>query len=750
MILENIKNRAKLKKAIRDKEIEKINQILLTTNELVRHVDEVPDSFLRELDKDVLLRKVDGYLNLYDYLLKTRNVGFHAKELKKDVGLGLAYLLNRKYITTDECTDELLLTKLDNGLALDYAIENKVFITGAPVVRTIELAEEILKRKQYSLLENATIDVLRHEVEPGKTIFDVLIENKVIPRIKYIERKVFDLCRIEPAPILFEKIRDGKTVIDLLLESDLPISFSANDPFFDNNKQDWGAIFIYCLLNKKLDRITEVPEDFLTMSVPIGENNALFVELFCSYDYMPRIIGMVKDPRVIKPLWLYYSHNKLDCSKLVYQCDTNALLTKINDNLKFIDCIILQAIENNNIPSLARTLYNIRKMTDEISLAFAKFGFFLAPLDMSQQLGLNKDDAIANYIFGNGISEVPIYYKELINRFKEAFSGTENDQVIIDSIVRSFNDSVIESPEESVRDIEALIELKRQKPDFKIVYNPKDGSYFSESLLVDKYVLSVQNKDNLSALNHEWAHAIHSIYEGGKTPEEFEKLMPHPNDSQYFHDNIISISTLFYKIDKEASEYINEESYEEAFKEFINDVKGGLKAYKQEIRDDYKRLIGSSEILIEAIKTDNYSQEVLEALADACFDKEKSITDESMEEYVEERIKAEFKQFKDTKYRRDNSEFLSYENFIDAYYCGYLGNMASFLPTSAPTCTHNTGYFMQKDKQFREMFANYVSLRKDPEGKKFINRLKEHTSLELIDALENYYLSIGKSLNKQK
>ena len=748
MILENIKNRAKLKKAIRNKEVEKMNQLLLTTNELVKHVDEVPDVLLMDLDKDVLLRKVDGYLNLYDYLLKTRNVGFRAKELKKDVGLGLTYLLNKNLLIEDEYTDELLLTKLDNGLVLDYAIKNEAFIIGAPVVRTIELAEEILKRKQYSLLGNATIDVLRHEVEPGKTIFDVLIENKAIPRIKYIERAGLDLCQIEPAPILFEKIRDGKTVIDLLLESDLPISFSVNDPFFDKNKQDWGNIFIYCLSNKKLDRITEVPEAFLTMSVPNGENNVLFVELFCANGYMPRIIGMVKDPRVIKSLWLYHSYNKLDCSKLIYQCDTNALLTKISDNLRFIDFVILQAIEKNNIPSLVRILYNSGKMTEEISLAFAQFDIFLTPIDRTQQLGLNKDDAIASYLYKNSILESPREYKEFIDRFKEAFSGEENDKETIDSIVRSFNDTVINSPEESVRDIEALLELKRQNSGFKITCDPKNGSFFSAPMFNNPGILSVQNKDDLSALNHEWGHAIHSVYGGGKTPEEFEVLIPY--DIKHSFDDSMSLSNLFSIIGVEASQYINDESYEEAFKEFVNDIKGGLEAYKQEIRDDYKRLIGSSEILIEAIKTNKFSQEVLQALADVCFGGETPITDESMEEYVKERIKAEFKQFKDKKYERDNSEFLCYENFIDAYYFGILGDLAAILPTNAPTCTHNSFYFVKDDSQFREMFANYVSLRKAPDGKTFINKLKEHTSPELIDALENYYLSIGKSLDKRK
>ena len=48
-----------------------------------------------------------------------------------------------------------------------------------------------------------------------------------------------------------------------------------------------------------------------------------------------------------------------------------------------------------------------------------------------------------------------------------------------------------------------------------------------------------------------------------------------------------------------------------------------------------------------------------------------------------------------------------------------------------------------KDNQFSEMFANYVELRKIRTDNKYIEKLKEKTSPELIEAIEKLYENLS-------
>lgn len=118
-------------------------------------------------------------------------------------------------------------------------------------------------------------------------------------------------------------------------------------------------------------------------------------------------------------------------------------------------------------------------------------------------------------------------------------------------------------------------------------------------------------------------------------------------------------------------------------------------------------------------------------------------------QYIDQRLKAEFEKFIKTKYTKDNELFLCYENFVDAYYGGALNRASEEVSNKkAPTCTHTTEYFIARKRQFQEMFANYVELKKEQKGQEYIEKLKEKTSPELISAIEDYYKNIGLKTEK--
>ena len=186
---------------------------------------------------------------------------------------------------------------------------------------------------------------------------------------------------------------------------------------------------------------------------------------------------------------------------------------------------------------------------------------------------------------------------------------------------------------------------------------------------------------------------------------------------------------------------------------------GLIKVDGLEPTEDFKKYIGSKELILEAVNDGSYSEEVLKAIVDSYFEmKENNIDKEVLlEMYVETRINAERKIFKDELYRKTNMEFLCYENFIDAFFGGELFEYFKVIPEEerskikAPICTHDKMYFiMQENGQFNEMYANYIELKKSPKGNFYIGKLKEKTDPRIIELLEEYDKSLTIALQSQK
>ncbi len=71
------------------------------------------------------------------------------------------------------------------------------------------------------------------------------------------------------------------------------------------------------------------------------------------------------------------------------------------------------------------------------------------------------------------------------------------------------------------------------------------------------------------------------------------------------------------------------------------------------------------------------------------------------------------------------------------------------MSRKAETSTHDAIYFiMGDDRQFKEMFANYVQLKKSSNGPQYIERLKDKTSPELVTAIDTYYKGLSKGTQK--
>lgn len=753
MIVDDLLIEARLKRARRKQEEKKIENLLLTASDPIKIIDKLTPIELTKLSKKVLKRKIPGYKNLYEYILKNFEYNIYPKESDcKDLELGQTLLETRGYVKDEFITDELLLSKSKNEETILYImLKDKSRFFTIPQVTTIELAKELIKRQRYDLLINASLEVLKYEISPNTPIIKVMLDNHVIPKVSYVTKNEytdFYFTINSSKNILFENINKDKKVIDYLLGSSEDIKFNV-----DYMPEDmWKKVINACIKYKKCNVISSGPEKFYTQVIDENDSKESLFKYMHDLGIEPEIIGKITDHEIIQTYLLDRKNNYMLASK----CPSDVLTTPFAyGKYTPIECIILNEkneilkdrenysrnFDENNLKSVVNMLYQKNKFSDKMAIEFAKHQFFLSPMDNKKTIGLDKNDEMQKYIFHENHIPPAKHYEDFVYMFKYYFREEDNNQEIIENIVSLFNSNLFLDENVSVRDLQALIDYKKKHHDFRIIYNEKEGSSFLACKTdFSKGHISLENKHDKYALAHEWGHLIHEVYLDGTTPESIKKLIPY--DYGYIMNNFDNLFELYSTIEQEAESLLDIDRIKEKFVNYINDKKGSLEEYKEEIRREYKVLIGTDKLLIETLKNPDMSFEVKKAITEAIYasPKDEYLTEKRIEEYVNERLKAEFEDFKKISYIERNAEFLCYENFIDAYYGGALGDVSDVKNTKVPTCTHDTLYFMRnRDNQFSEMFANYVELRKIRKGNKYIKKLKEKTSPELIEALEELY-----------
>lgn len=92
-----------------------------------------------------------------------------------------------------------------------------------------------------------------------------------------------------------------------------------------------------------------------------------------------------------------------------------------------------------------------------------------------------------------------------------------------------------------------------------------------------------------------------------------------PYDFTYASNNKQEAHDLFNQMNSEAQELFADENVYQKFVEFIKRQKGSMEAYKNEIRNEYKSLIGTKQLLIETLKNDKISREIKKAMTSAFY-----------------------------------------------------------------------------------------------------------------------------------
>lgn len=319
------------------------------------------------------------------------------------------------------------------------------------------------------------------------------------------------------------------------------------------------------------------------------------------------------------------------------------------------------------------------------------------------------------------------FSEELIREFRNVMqTGTKSDEEIINLVIMSFMSLISKNNSKGVKDLKNIIEIKKKYPDFHLKYDINNGSQY----ISDKKCVSVKNKYDINAFNHELAHMFHSIFDANRVPHEFANLL-----SKIFNNEDFNIKTLnFLKFMQERYDDIIKAKCEN----FINDKFNGdnLKKYVADLVEEFLSEKIDANFIIDLFNGD-VSNDIIELIISADFDRN------TINECILQLELKEIFTYKKQLYEKKYAGELEIENFLDAILGGKLLKLieTNQIEFFAPTHVHDEQYY-KSINPFLEVIATYASIAKSSNGEYLISVLKELVGDELIDFLDNYYTNI--------
>ena len=228
---------------------------LINKNKILNEIEQsktsdlsVYSQIINDTDVNILLQKVNGETILESAIKKVRDVIPSYYKLKLDVSQAKTNPqvaeICLKYEITDfieNATKEVLLYEVDGKTLLDKAFEENRFLNINQAKTSPDIAEICIKHYNWNFLENATEEVLLHEVD-GKTLLDKALkikknwnidQAKTNPKIAeiYLENGIMDFMENATEEVLLHET-DGETLLDrvLKIKKNLYISKAATNP----------------------------------------------------------------------------------------------------------------------------------------------------------------------------------------------------------------------------------------------------------------------------------------------------------------------------------------------------------------------------------------------------------------------------------------------------------------------------------------------------------------------------------------
>lgn len=638
-----------------------------------------------------------------------------------------------------------LITKDENGnYPIDKYVSNSMAIKNISSLINfdenidfmIHFIKLLVDNKLYSFFYDADENILLYKVYPPKTLLETLIENNVNIKVNNINNK-------EIIKILYDNKK-----LDLIGSSSESIWLSnTRDVFKDTMVKD-QTILEYML-----------------------DNN---------YD--------IKIPCIFEEdtLKILYQKNRPD---LLVKASASLLMTRINDNYTYLD-YILDCINKGDFEyNIANITAPVRPdMKAEFYLDIAKhdmIGYVKNNLnlnillkkdynktlleyflDKDPELTLNKilnksdkmnysvmiilksrgikdNDSILNINEDNAsfVKDTPdTYYGPLdkdsdylIKELERLFiSDGKSDKDLINLLITGYRNALFINYDITIREIEKLIEIKKNNFDKFYYVKDKNSSYFSPS----KGCIFI-NDSYISVVIHETGHALHHYLTGSEVPDNYDEIVKRAEENKELLTKTSKYFESCNKIMKNIKNY---------FLNLANEVLTAHYSKQENIMDIQS--IASKDIseYRDKFKSLKIPEEQLEQILQETF---------SVEEYIKREAIIVASELTEATTRNNYASIGATNDIIDAIYRGKVCN--GVLNTAdgqkiASFGGHGIRYYSQNKHGFDEMIAQFAVLVKFKGAEENLQVLRNIVGDEVYNMISNFYYTniLEMDINKSK
>lgn len=602
----------------------------------------------------------------------------------------------------------------------------------------IHFIKLLLDNKLYNFFYDADENILLYKVYPPKTLLETLIENNV-----NINIKINNINNEEIIKILYDNNK-----LDLIGSSSESIWLSnTRDVLKDNMVKD-QTILEYMIDNNYDIKIPCIFEED-TLKILYQKNrpdllvkasaSLLMTRINDNYTYLDYILDCINKgdfeynianiTAPIKPdmkAEFYLDIARHDMIGYVKNSlNLNTLLKKY-DNKTLLDYFL----DKDPELTLNKILDKSDKMNYSVMIILKSRGI----KDNDSILNINKDNAsfvknTPDTYYGPLDKDSDYLIKELERLF---ISDGKSDKDLINLLITGYRNALFINYDITIREIEKLIEIKKNNFDKFYYVKDKNSSYFSPS----KGCIFI-NDSYISVVIHETGHALHHYLTGSEVPDNYDEIVKRAEENKELLTKTSKYFESCNKIMKNIKNY---------FLNLANEVLTAHYSKQENIMDIQS--IASKDIseYRDKFKSLKIPEEQLEQILQETF---------SVEEYIKREAIIVASELTEATTRNNYASIGATNDIIDAIYRGKVCN--GVLNTAdgqkiASFGGHGIRYYSQNKHGFDEMIAQFAVLVKFKGAEENLQVLRNIVGDEVYNMISNFYYTniLEMDINKSK
>lgn len=710
-----------------EKTIEIIEIITYKDKEVPEKIKNIFENTLFSTNNDEFFK----YLLIKNNMLIKKMISI-IKEHTEIVDLLCKYHLEYHLIYLNPKIIKKLITKDENGnYPIDKYVSNSMAIKNISSLINfdenidfmIHFIKLLLDNKLYSFFYDADENILLYKVYPPKTLLETLIENNINIKINNVNNE-------EIIKILYDNKK-----LDLIGSSSESIWLSnTRDVFKDTMVKD-QTILEYMIDNNYDIKIPCIFEED-TLKILYQKNrpdllikasaSLLMTRINDNYTYLDYILNCINKgdfeynianiTAPIKPdmkAEFYLDIARHDMIGYVKNSlNLNTLLKKY-DNKTLLDYFL----DKDPELTLNKILDKSDKMNYSVMIILKSRGI----KDNDSILNINEDNAsfvkdTPDTYYGPLDNDSDYLIKELERLF---ISDGKSDKDLINLLITGYRNALFINYDITIREIEKLIEIKKNNFDKFYYVKDKNSSYFSPS----KGCIFI-NDSYISVVIHETGHALHHYLTGSEVPDNYDEIVKRAEENKELLTKTSKYFESCNKIMKNIKNY------------FLNLANKVLTAHysKQENIMDIQS-IASKDIseYRDKFKSLKIPEEQLEQILQETF---------SVEEYIKREAIIVASELTEATTRNNYASIGATNDIIDAIYRGKVCN--GVLNTAdgqkiASFGGHGIRYYSQNEHGFDEMIAQFAVLVKSKGAEENLRVLRDIVGDEVYNMISDFY-----------